>query len=130
MDEELVDEATQLEVAEDSQRQNKEDNEYSPNTECRKTLKSQEVFTPVKQDYSQIPPREYDDILQGKNVVEGINHANTSEHPRVSLFMDDADVMVEELTVKSYNGSSLDIGTSNSESKCIVDRTIGRIFIS
>nr|KYP67387.1 Protein SPA1-RELATED 2 [Cajanus cajan] len=113
MDEELVDEATQLEVAEDSQRQNKEDNEYSPNTECRKTLKSQEVFTPAKQDYSQIPPREYDDILQGKNVVEGINHANTSQHPRVSLFMDDADVMVEELTVKSYNGSSLDIGTSN-----------------
>ncbi|TKY71010.1 SPA1-related 2 protein [Spatholobus suberectus] len=103
MDEELVDEATQLEVAEDSQRQNKEDDGYSPNTERRKILKSQEVFI----------PREYDGILQGKNVVEGINHADTSQHPRVSLFMDDADVMVEELTVKSYNGSSLDIGTSN-----------------
>ncbi|KAL2347978.1 hypothetical protein Fmac_001978 [Flemingia macrophylla] len=113
MDEELVDEATQLEVAEDSQRHNKEDNEYSTNTECRRTLKPQDVFIPVKQDYAQIPPREYDDILQGKNAVEGINLANTSQHPRVSLFMDDADVMVEELTVKSYNGSSLDIGTSN-----------------
>ncbi|KAK7307892.1 hypothetical protein VNO77_41344 [Canavalia gladiata] len=113
MDEELVDEATQLEIAADSQRQNKEDDEYSPNTECRKNLKSQEVLTPLKQDYSQIPPREFDEILQGKNVVEGINHAATSQHPHVSLFIDDADVMVEELTVKSYNGSSLDIGTSN-----------------
>ncbi|KAG4386285.1 hypothetical protein AAZX31_11G018300 [Glycine max] len=105
MDEELVDEATQLEVAEETQRQNKD----SSNPECQKILKSQEAFIPVKQDYSQIPPREYD----GKNVVEGIDHADTSQHPRVSLFMDDADAMIEELTVKSYNGSSLDIGTSN-----------------
>ena len=105
MDEDFVDEATQLEVAEESQRQNKD----SPHPECRKILKSLEAFIPVKQDYSQIPPREYD----GKNVVEGIDHADTSQHPRVSLFMDDADAMIEELTVKSYNGSSLDIGTSN-----------------
>ena len=62
MDEELVDEATQLEVAEETQRQNKD----SSNPECQKILKSQEAFIPVKQDYSQIPPREYD----GKNVVE------------------------------------------------------------
>ncbi|KAL5181967.1 Protein SPA1-RELATED 2 [Glycine soja] len=109
MDEDFVDEATQLEVAEESQRQNKD----SPHPECRKILKSLEAFIPVKQDYSQIPPREYDGILHGKNVVEGIDHADTSQHPHVSLFMDDADVMVEELTVKSYNGSSLDIGTSN-----------------
>ncbi|KAJ1416165.1 WD40/YVTN repeat-like-containing domain superfamily [Sesbania bispinosa] len=109
MDEELVEETIQLEVAEDSQRQSKEDDEYSPNRESRKTLKSKEVLIPVKQDYSQIPPREYDDILQGKNVVE----AATSQHPHASLFMNDAGVTVEELTVKSYNGSSLDIGTSN-----------------
>ncbi|KAK7406067.1 hypothetical protein VNO78_07683 [Psophocarpus tetragonolobus] len=104
MDGELVDEAAQLEVDEDSQRQNKD----SPNI-----LKSQEAFIPVKQDYPQLKTREYDDILQGKNAVEGIDHANTSQHRRGSLFMDDADVMVEELTVKSYNGSNLDIGTSN-----------------
>ncbi|KAL9328756.1 hypothetical protein ACSQ67_003759 [Phaseolus vulgaris] len=108
MDEELV-EATQLEVAEDSQRQNKD----LPHTECRKILQSQEARIPVKQDYSHLPPREYDDVLHGKNVVEGIDHADTSQHPGVSLFMDDGDAMVEELTVKSYNGSSLDIGTSN-----------------
>ncbi|QCD91710.1 E3 ubiquitin-protein ligase RFWD2 [Vigna unguiculata] len=109
MDEELVDEATQLEVAEDSQRQNKD----SPHTECRKILQSQEARIPVKHDYSQLPPREYDGVLHGKSVVEGIDHADTSQHPGVSLFMDDGDAMVEELTVKSYNGSSLDIGTSN-----------------
>ncbi|KAK7308948.1 hypothetical protein RJT34_05304 [Clitoria ternatea] len=116
MDEGGVDvEATQLEVSEDSQRQNKEDHEYSP---TRKILKSQEVLIPVKQDYSQIPPpREYDDILQGKNVVEGFNHAATSQHPQVSLFRDDADIMVEELTVRSYNGSSLDIGTSTNRER-------------
>ncbi|XP_027362389.1 protein SPA1-RELATED 2 [Abrus precatorius] len=112
MDEELADGATQLEIAENSQRQNKEDDEYSPNTERRKIFKSQEFLLPVKQDYSQIPPREYDDILQGKNVVEVINHAAPSQPPHVNHFIDDANVMVEELTVKSYNGSSLDIGTS------------------
>ncbi|XP_052725356.1 protein SPA1-RELATED 2 isoform X3 [Vigna angularis] len=109
MDEELVDEATQLVVAEDSQRQNKD----SPHTECRKILQSQEARIPVKHDYSQLPPREYDGVLHGKSIVEGIDHADTSQHPGVSLFMDDGDAMVEELTVKSYNGSSLDIGTSN-----------------
>lgn len=113
MDGELVDEATPLEVAEDSQRQRKEDDEYSPNRESRRF--SQEVFIPVKQgqDYSQISPRAYEDILHGKNVVKAISDAATSQHPRRSLFMDDAGVTVEELTVKSYNGSSLDIGTSS-----------------
>jgi len=115
MDEELVDEATQLEVAEDSQRQNKD----SPHTECRKMLQSQEARIPVKQEYSHLPPREYDDVLHGKSVVEGIEHADTSQHPGVSLFMDDADAMVEELTVKSYNGSSLDIGTSNNREQML-----------
>ncbi|WVZ04805.1 hypothetical protein V8G54_018151 [Vigna mungo] len=41
--------------------------------------------------------------------------AEDSQHLGVSLFMDDGDAMVEELTIKSYNGSSLDIGTSNNE---------------
>ncbi|KAJ1386067.1 WD40/YVTN repeat-like-containing domain superfamily [Sesbania bispinosa] len=108
MDEELVDETIQLEVAEDSQRQSKEDDEYSPNRESRKTLKIQRVLYLLSKTTPNTTT-EYDDILQGKNVVE----AATSQHPRASLFMNDAGVTVEELTVKSYNGSSLDIGTSN-----------------
>ncbi|KAK2372062.1 protein SPA1-RELATED [Trifolium repens] len=99
MEEELVDEGIQLESVEDSQRQSKEDDVYSPNTESRKTVKSQQVLLPINQ--------EYDDILHGKNVVEeAVSEAATSQHPYAT---------VEELTVKSYNGSSFDIGTSNSQ---------------
>ncbi|KAK7243656.1 hypothetical protein RIF29_38464 [Crotalaria pallida] len=36
--------------------------------------------------------------------------------------MDDADVMVEELTVKSYDGSNLDIGTSNNRKQMYNNR--------
>ncbi|XP_061337854.1 protein SPA1-RELATED 2-like [Gastrolobium bilobum] len=101
MDEELVDEGTRLGVDEGVQYQNK-DEEYSLNPECHKILKPQEIHN----DYSQIP--------QGKNVVEAATgHVAASEHLRPSHFLDDAGTMVEELTVKSYNGSSLDIGTSN-----------------
>lgn len=86
MDEELVNERIQLEASEDSQRQIKEDDVYSPITDSRRLVKSQQ-------------PLEY-------NVVEAVSEAATSQH---------AYATVEELTVKSYNGSSFDIGTSNSQ---------------
>ncbi|XP_004511527.1 protein SPA1-RELATED 2 isoform X2 [Cicer arietinum] len=106
MDEELVHAATPLETVEDSQRQNKEDDQYSSKIESRRILKSQQVFIPVNQDYSQTQPREYDDIIHGKSVVEALSEAATSQPPYA---------MVEELTVKSYNGSTFDIGTSNNQ---------------
>ncbi|KAL1355742.1 hypothetical protein HN51_007730 [Arachis hypogaea] len=90
MDEELVAGPTELEIDEDSEHQGKEDR-YALNT---KILKSQEIPRAVK--------GEYDELVQGKNVAEA------SQHPHQSLFRD-----VEELTVKSYNSSTLDIGTSS-----------------
>lgn len=93
MDEELVNERIQLEASEDSQRQTKENDVYSPKMDSRKLIKSQQ-------------PLKYNAILQGKNVVQVVSEAATSQHPYAT---------VEELTVKSYNGSNFDIGTSNSQ---------------
>ncbi|RDX95342.1 Protein SPA1-RELATED 2, partial [Mucuna pruriens] len=98
----------ELEVGEGVQHQSKDD-EYSLNPEFPKILKPQEVHS----GYSHIPPQEYDDIPRGKNVVEAVSHVALQEHLHPSLFFDDAGEMVQELTVKSYNSSSLEIGTSN-----------------
>lgn len=85
MDEELeIGEGVQV------QHQNK-DAGYSLNPELPEILK----------------PQEYDEISQDKNVVEAREHL----HP--GLFSDGGGVMVEELMVKSCNGSTLDIGTLN-----------------
>ncbi|KAK7318130.1 hypothetical protein RJT34_02828 [Clitoria ternatea] len=111
MDGELVDEVNGLEVAEVVQHQSIDDT-YSLNPECHKTLKPQEIHN----DYSQIPPRQFGAILQGEDVVEGNSHVVTLEHMHTSLFSDGASsCVVEELTVKSYDGSSLDIGISNNQ---------------
>ncbi|KAG2410849.1 Protein SPA1-RELATED 2 [Vigna angularis] len=73
------------------QHQNKDDG-YSLNPEFRGVLK----------------PQEYDEIPEDKNMAEGREHL----HP--GLFSDgDGGVMVEELMVKSCNGSTLEIGTLN-----------------
>ncbi|KAK8472772.1 hypothetical protein PHAVU_002G296008 [Phaseolus vulgaris] len=85
MDEELeIGEGVQV------QHQNK-DAGYSLNPELPEILK----------------PQEYDEISQDKNVVEAREHL----HP--DLFSDGGGVTVEELMVKSCNGSTLDIGTLN-----------------
>ncbi|TKY60701.1 SPA1-related 2 protein [Spatholobus suberectus] len=98
----------ELEVGEGVQHQSKDDG-YALNPEFPKTLKPREIHS----GYSNIPPREYDGIARGKGMVEAISHVATREHLHPSLFFDDAGAVVEELTVKSYNGSGLDIGTSN-----------------
>ncbi|KAI4315509.1 hypothetical protein L6164_028309 [Bauhinia variegata] len=112
MDEEVVVDAASLGVAEGAQHQSKEDDEYSLRPESCKMLTPQDILGPSEADYSQIPPQEYLNIGQGKNVVD--THVTTSEDPSQSLFLDDDGVM--ELTV-SYNGSTLDIGTSNNREK-------------
>ncbi|KAG5014546.1 hypothetical protein JHK85_020682 [Glycine max] len=84
----------ELEVGEGVQHQTKDDG-FSLNPEFPKILKPQEIYT------------SYSHISQDKNVVEAREHL----HP--SLFSDGAGAMVEELTVKSYNGSRLHIGTLN-----------------
>ncbi|KAF7810362.1 protein SPA1-RELATED 2-like [Senna tora] len=86
-----------MEVVEAAQHQSIE-GEYSLKPESCKLLKPQEILIPSEDDYSRSPPREYDDIRQG-------------------FFLDDGGFIVEELTVKSYNGSSLDIGTSNNRER-------------
>ncbi|QCD85108.1 E3 ubiquitin-protein ligase RFWD2 [Vigna unguiculata] len=86
MDEELeIGEGVQV------QHQNKDDG-YSLNPEFPGILK----------------PQEYDEIPEDKNMAEGREHL----HP--GLFSDGGGVMVEELMVKSCNGSTLEIGTLNS----------------
>ncbi|CAL0312598.1 unnamed protein product [Lupinus luteus] len=94
MDEELNDEATRLEVVDGVQ-----NDDYSLNPHCPKILKHHEI---------------HDGARQGNNVVEAASDVAKLQHFRPSLFPDDGGAMVEELTVKSYNGSALDIGTSNS----------------
>jgi len=80
----------ELEIGEgvEVQHQNKDDG-YSLNPELPEILK----------------PQECEEISQDRNMVEAREHL----HP--GLFSDGAGVMVEELTVKSCNGSTLDIGT-------------------
>ncbi|KAI4326850.1 hypothetical protein L6164_019377 [Bauhinia variegata] len=113
MDEEVVGDATPLEVAEGAEHQSIED-EYSLRPESCKMLKPQDVLIPSEADYSQIPPQEYCDTRQGKNVIDTIGHVTTSEDPRQSILLDDDGIM--ELIVR-YNGSTLDIGTSNNREK-------------
>ncbi|XP_020223296.1 protein SPA1-RELATED 2 isoform X2 [Cajanus cajan] len=86
----------ELEVGGCVQHQSKDDG-HSLNPQFPKTLK----------------PQEYSDLPLGKNVLEAISHVAVREHLHPSLFSDDAGGMVEELKVKSYNGTNLVIGTSN-----------------
>ncbi|KAL2342694.1 hypothetical protein Fmac_003979 [Flemingia macrophylla] len=99
----------ELEVCEGTVQHQSRDDGHSLNPQFPKILKPQEIHS----GYSPIPLRENGDRLQGKNVVEAINHVAVREHRHPSLFLDDVDDMVEELKLKSYNGSSLVIGTSN-----------------
>ncbi|KAI9081711.1 hypothetical protein K1719_036314 [Acacia pycnantha] len=112
MNEEVVDDETPLEVVEGAQHRSKED-EYSLKPESCPLFKPQEILATAEHEYSQIPPQ--DDIGQDKNDVETINRSTASEHPNLEQFFVGDGFMVEELTVKSYNGSSLDIGTNRRE---------------
>lgn len=107
MNEEVVDDVTRLEVVEGVQYQSKED-EYSLRPESCPLFKPQEILAPTEHEYSQISPLKYDDIGRDNNVSETI-----SEHQHLEQFFAGDGFMVEELTVKSYDGSSLDIGTSS-----------------
>ncbi|QHO01945.1 hypothetical protein HN873_044308 [Arachis hypogaea] len=101
MDQELINESMRLGVVAEGLQLQTKDEELSINPESNKIIKPQVDHN----DSSHIPPPECNDVRQGT--------MSRLQHPiRLSS---DADDMVEELTVRSCNGSSLDIGTQGNQ---------------
>lgn len=109
----MNEETTLLDTTEDVHVQNKvrpdaQENEYSLKPENTNMVESQEMLIPIDGGYSQDYPCELTDILEGKSLSRCKN--DVSDQPECSPHcMDDAGVMVEELTVKNHNGSNLAI---------------------
>lgn len=122
----MSEDMTLLDVTEDAHVQNKvrqdaQENEYSLKPENTNIVESQEMVIPVDGGYSQDYPHEFTDILEGKNLNRCKNNVKLSDQPECSPHcMDDAGVMVEELTVKNHNGSNLAIiGPSNNRARLL-----------
>lgn len=114
MDDAVGEEVTPLDAAEGCQIQIKE-GEYFLKTENCNMLEPQEMLIPGEGSYSQGSHQEFAEILDGKNVNRIKSFVNAVDNPyNTPHSMDDAGVMVEELTLRNCNGSSLAIvGASN-----------------
>ncbi|XP_038875784.1 protein SPA1-RELATED 2 [Benincasa hispida] len=124
--EEMSEDMTLLDATEDAHVQNKvrqdaQENEYLLKPENTNIVESQEMVIPIDGGYSQDYPHEFTDILEGKNLNRCKNNVKLSDQPECSPHcMDDAGVMVEELTVKNHNGSNLAIiGPSNNRARLL-----------
>ncbi|XP_022995466.1 protein SPA1-RELATED 2-like [Cucurbita maxima] len=124
--EEMSEEMTLLDVTEDAHVQNKvrqdaQENEYLLKPENINMVVSQEMLMPIDGGYSQDYPHEFTDILEGKNLNRCKNNVKLSDQPECSPHcMDDAGVMVEELTVKNQSSSNLAIiGPSNNRARLL-----------
>ncbi|XP_022928915.1 protein SPA1-RELATED 2-like isoform X2 [Cucurbita moschata] len=124
--EEVSEEMTLLDAAEDAHVQNKvrqdaQENEFSLKPENTNVVESQEMLIPIDGGYSQDYPHEFTEILEGKNLSRCKNTVKLSDQPECSpQCMDDAGVMVEELTVKNQNDSNLAIiGPSNNRARLL-----------
>lgn len=122
----MSEEMTLLDATEDAHVQNKvrqeaQENEYSLKPENTNMVESQEMLIPIDGGYSQDYPHELTDILEGKNLNRCKNNVKLSDQPECSPHcMDDAGVMVEELTVKNHHGSNLAIiGPSNNRARLL-----------
>ncbi|XVF10459.1 hypothetical protein REPUB_Repub07fG0184800 [Reevesia pubescens] len=105
MDEGLAHEVTPIDAADGAHLQGK-DVEYLVKPDSCNMLESQEMVIPGEVNARESSFHVLGDVLEGKNVLE---HGCTS--PRT---IDDANDMVEELTMRNYNGSNLPmVGTSN-----------------
>ncbi|KAJ7952114.1 Protein SPA1-RELATED like [Quillaja saponaria] len=117
MDEGVVDGVAPLEMTEVAESAHHKNKENSLKPESVNILNSQEILIPGEVGYSQSSPQEFADILDGKSIDRSTSHPDASERPSCSPFEDDS-VMVEELTVRGYNGSSLAIvGPSNNRER-------------
>ncbi|XWS48839.1 hypothetical protein CRYUN_Cryun13aG0110800 [Craigia yunnanensis] len=109
MDEGLADEVAPIDTAEGAHLQRKEIECLVKPDSCN-MLESQEMVIPGEVNALESSFHVLGDMLEGKNVLE---HGYTS--PRT---IDDANDMVEELTVRNYNGSNLPmVGTSNNRER-------------
>ncbi|PIN23623.1 eIF-2alpha kinase PEK/EIF2AK3 [Handroanthus impetiginosus] len=112
-----MDEAIGDEVAEPvggTHIQNKE-NEFSLKPGSSNMMQSNEMVTPGVDDYHDNSNSLYSDILYAKNQ----DRIGSSEHASASpRCMDEAGVMVEELTLRNYDGEKLTIvGTSSNRER-------------
>lgn len=106
MDEEIIEEVAPIDAAEGAHLQGKEV-EYLVKPDNCNVLVSQEMVIPVEVNASF---RVLGDVLEGKNALE---HGCTSP----CTYNDEND-MVEELTLRNYNGSNIPVvGTSNYREK-------------
>lgn len=107
---------TAIDLAEGSRLQRKE-TEYLPKHDSSNMLDSREIIIPGEGDYPGSSVQEFTDMLEGKNVSKSVNHFAPSEHTRSGhLPVDDAGIMVEELTLRNY-GPSLAVGPSNNRDR-------------
>lgn len=115
MDEGLGDEVAPVDVVEGAHLRNKESEYTLKPPESSNILESREMVIPVEADYPESSFHVFADMLEGKNVNMSVSPVDASEQPCPSpRYMDDAGNMVEELTVRNYDGSNLAIvGTSN-----------------
>ncbi|KAL5750038.1 hypothetical protein ACOSP7_024641 [Xanthoceras sorbifolium] len=119
MDEGLGDEVAPVNMTDVAHLQNKE-SEYSLKPEGCNMMESREMAIPE----SHSPNGSFQilaDMLEGKNVNRIVSPVDTSEQPCTSPHnVDEAGVMVEELTVRQCESSNLAIvGTSNNKEKML-----------
>ncbi|XVE58009.1 hypothetical protein DITRI_Ditri04bG0135800 [Diplodiscus trichospermus] len=109
MDEELAEEVAPLDAAEGAHLQGKEV-EYLVKPDSCNLLESEEIVIPGEINAFESSFHVLGDVLEGKNVLE---HGCTSP-----CSIDDGNDMVEELTVRNYNGSNLPmVGISNNRER-------------
>ncbi|XVF51363.1 hypothetical protein PTKIN_Ptkin04bG0179100 [Pterospermum kingtungense] len=109
MDEGLAEEVAPMDAAEGAHLQSKEV-EYLVKPDSCNMLESQEMVIPGEVNALESSFQVLGDMLDGKNVLE---HGSTSPHA-----INDENDMVEELTVRNYNGSNLPmVGTSNNRER-------------
>lgn len=91
------------------------ENEFSIKPGSSGMLQSSEMVTPGVDDYAQMPKNRYSVILDAKDM----DRIGSSEHASASpRCMDNAGVMVEELTLRNYDGEKLTIvGNSNNRDR-------------
>lgn len=109
---------TTIDVAEGSHLQRKE-SEYLLKPDSSSMLNSREMVIPGEGDYPESSPQEFTGILEGKNVNKTVSSLAAAEHTCSGhLPVDDAGIMVEELTLRNYNGANLAVvGPSNNRDR-------------
>ncbi|XP_021891003.1 protein SPA1-RELATED 2 isoform X2 [Carica papaya] len=118
MDEGLGDEITSIDAVEGAHFRSKE-NEYSLKPENCNGVESQEMAARAEANSPESSFHVLADMLECKNLNENMDTVGTSENACIiSHTVDDAGTIVEELTVKNYDGSNLAlVGTLNNREK-------------